>query len=412
MKGEVMAGTLIIGAGQAAVETAFGLRSHGYTKPIEIIGEEPYEPYQRPPLSKGYLLGEIGLERLFFKETSIYKENNIGMHTNKWAERVDRDKNIVVTQDGSQHAYENLVISTGSRPRMIPLEGSDSKNIFSLRSIHDIHSIKDFMQTGKKLAIIGGGYIGLELAAVGAKLGLDVSVVEMMPRLLARVARAQTAERLHKIHEKNGVKILLETGVNGIVTKGNEITALALSDGTELAADFVVVGIGAVPNQELAEQAGLRCGNGIFVNGSCQTSDEHIYAAGDVTRFEHPRYGEIRLESVGNAIDQAQRIAKAITQQQETTPSIPWFWSDQYDQKMQAAGLVMHDNIEILYRAGEKDNAQSLWIYDDIGLLSVEAINDPRAYLMGKRWLEQGQSPDKNAIIDSEINLKKCPLQS
>ena len=402
--------TVIIGAGQGAVEVAFGLRANGYQGSVHIIGEEAYPPYQRPPLSKGYLLGDIAQERLFFKDKAIYEDAGIDLSLATKVIAVDSEAQIVRFDNSKELRFDNLILATGSRPRLLPLEGADASNIFSLRSMQDIHAIQNYMQKGSKLTIIGGGYIGLELAAVGAKLGLEVHVVEMMPRLLARVARAQTAALLHQKHAENGVHILLETGVNGLVHKENKVQAVALSDGSELPTDFVVVGIGAIPNQELAVEAGVKCANGILIDENCATSIKNIYAAGDVSCFQHPRYGDIRLESVGNAIDQGQRIAQAICKKEVKSPAMPWFWSDQYDYKMQSAGLVMHDNVEIITRKGERENAQSLWIYDDKGLLSVEAVNDPKSYLMGKRWLEQGISPDKNAIMDESVNLKECPV--
>ena len=410
-----MKGTIVIGAGQAACETIFSLRAQGYDKPITLIGKEPYLPYQRPPLSKAYLLGDYDQQRLFFKAETLYEEKQIDVLLNTEVKNIDRASSHIQLGDGTLMDYENLVIATGSRPRPLPMENGNKSNIFTIRGLDDIEHIKPYMQADKKVVIVGGGYIGLEFASVARKFGLKVTLIERMPRILARVARAETAKTLHDIHLSHGVDIITDVGISSLNAVDETITSVTLTNDQDYECDFVIVGIGALANDALAKEAGLEVNNGIIVNAQCQTSDPSIYAAGDVTHFTHGRYGSIRLESVGNAISQGQTVAKAISGDKKSSyNAMPWFWSDQYDVKMQSVGLVMHDDVEVITRVGERENSFSYWIYDKNGLLSVEAINDAKAYLMAKRWLEAGQSPDKNQIANKENNLKNItttPIQ-
>ena len=402
-----MKGTIVIGAGQAACETIFTLRAQGYNKPITLIGKERYLPYQRPPLSKAYLLGDYDQQRLFFKAETLYEDKRIDVLLDTEVINIDRAANQIQLGDGTYMAYENLVIATGSRPRPLPMENGDKSNLFTIRSLDDIAHIKPYMQADKKVVIVGGGYIGLEFASVARKFGLKVTLIERMPRILARVARPETAKTLHDTHLSHGVDILTDVGISNLNAVDDKITSVTLTNNQEYECDFVVAGIGALANDELAKEAGLEVNNGIIVNEQCQTSDPSIYAAGDVTHFAHNRYGSIRLESVGNAIAQGQIAAKAILGDEKACyNAMPWFWSDQYDVKMQSVGLVMHDDVEVITRIGERKNSFSYWVYDKNGLLSVEAINDAKAYLMAKRWLEAGLSPNKSEIADTQSNLK------
>ncbi|MGL4278892.1 MAG: NAD(P)/FAD-dependent oxidoreductase [Albidovulum sp.] len=397
-----MTAIVIIGAGQAGAALAAKLRSLGHDGPITMIGAEPAPPYQRPPLSKAYLLGEMELERLYLRAPSFWDDQNITLKLGAPVTSIDRTARTVRV-DGETIPYDHLALTPGSQPRRLPAAiGGALKGVYTVRSLADVDAMAPEFRAGRNLLVIGGGYIGLEAAAVGAKLGLNVTVVEMAPRILQRVASPETSDYFRKEHASHGVKILENTGLDRLLGEGH-VTGAKLSDGTELPVDFAIVGVGITPATLLAEEAGLEIENGIKTDQFGRTSDPHVWAAGDCASFPH-KGGRIRLESVGNAIDQAEIVAENMLGRGQAYEAKPWFWSDQYDVKLQIAGLnTGYDRI--VTRAAE-EGAVSYWYYKGDTLLAVDALNDAKSYMIGKRLIEMGRSPDPAAIADPATNMK------
>ena len=398
-----MTTTIVIGAGQAGAEVASKLRDEGYDDRILLIGQENYLPYQRPPLSKKYMAGEMALERLFLRPQEFYQDKNIELNIGKSAYQIDPNKQKVEFNGGSLH-YDHLVLATGSKPRELPdYIGLKIKNLFTMRDLTDANSIEPFIKSGMRLLIVGGGYIGLEAAATARKFGVDVTLVEIEERILKRVAAKETSDYIRSLHISKGVKIKEEIGLDRLKIVGDKALSASLTDGSDISVDFVIVGIGIIPNTELAKSAKLKINNGIFVNDECRTSISNIYAAGDCTSFEY-KNTLVRLESVGNAIDQANTVAQNILQQNTKYIPKPWFWSDQYNLKLQIAGLnTGYDDVVV--RKGENDQV-SHWYFKGPNLLAVDALNDPRCYMIGKRLIEADNSPTKNQLKDKDFNLK------
>ncbi|MEM9781115.1 MAG: FAD-dependent oxidoreductase [Pseudomonadota bacterium] len=403
---------VIIGGGQAAVSAATTLRQGGHRGSIDIVAAEAVAPYQRPPLSKKYLAGDMDLERLKLKPDSFYPENDITLHLSTRAEAIDRRAGRVQTSAGSL-SYDRIILATGSIPRRLPDEiGGALPGVFSVRDIVDIDTMAPYLVAGRRAVVVGGGYIGLEAAAVAARRGLQVTVLEQAPRILARVAAEPTATHVAALHRAEGVDIRAGASVTGIERSGDSL-AVTLQDGAVLVADTVVVGIGVLPADALARAAGLPCDDGIVVDGQCRTGDPAIYAAGDVAAFPWAmpdgREQRIRLESVQNAIDQATHAARAILGEEAPYRPNPWFWSDQFDTRLQIAGLNLgHDRT--VSRSGSRPGAplggRSVWYFAGTKLLAVDAIDDPRAYMQGKRWLEAKQYPALERLADDECPLK------
>ncbi|OHV77727.1 NAD(P)/FAD-dependent oxidoreductase [Mesorhizobium sp. ORS 3428] len=395
---------VIVGAGQAGFSVAAKLRDLGHTARITLVGAEPHPPYQRPPLSKGYLLGELTEERLYLRPPAFYEQKAIELRLGTEVETIDRDGREVTLSDGSTLPYAHLVLATGSRPRLLPPDqGGNLEGVYYLRSIADIRKLADEFVAGRRVVIIGGGYIGLEAAAVSAKLGLSVTLVESAPRILQRVASAHTASFFRELHRGHGVEILEGAGLAQLTGRNGRVTHAVLTDGRSLPADFVIVGIGIKPNVELAEIAGLDVENGIKVDSRCRTVDRAILAAGDCASF--PWKGRhIRLESVGNAVDQGEAAARTIMGQPQEYHAEPWFWSDQFDCKLQIAGLSGDYDCAVTRLVS--DTALSVWYYKQEKLLAVDAINQPAAYMVAKRLIAQGKSPDKAKVGDAGFELK------
>ena len=398
-----MATTIVIGAGQAGAEVISKLRDQGHEDRLVLIGKENYLPYQRPPLSKKYMAGEMTLDRLFLRPKEFYTEKNVELHIGKSALRIDPNQQIVEFNDGNLD-YDHLVLATGSRPRNLPpyIRGK-VKNLFTMRDLNDANSIGAFMKSGMRLLIVGGGYIGLEAAATARKFGVDVTLVEIEERILKRVAAKETSDFIRSLHISNGVNIKEAVGLGKLEIADDKVLSASLTDGSDINVDFVIFGIGITPNTELAEGANLKINNGIFINDKCQTSVSNIYAAGDCTSFEY-KDTLVRLESVGNAIDQATIVAQNIMKQNTNYIPKPWFWSDQYDLKLQIAGLnTGYDDVVV--RKG-KNKQVSHWYFKGQSLLAVDALNDPRCYMIGKRLIEENKSPSKNQLRDENFNLK------
>ena len=398
-----MSHVVAIGAGQAGAALAARLRSGGHAGPITLIGEEPILPYQRPPLSKGYLLGEMGADRLTLRSADFYAEQDIALRLGAPVSAID-PKARTVTLGTETIRYDDLVLTTGSVPRRLPAAiGGDLAGVYTVRTIADVDAERAEFSPGRRLVIVGGGYIGLEAAAVAAKLGLDVTVLEMAPRILQRVAAPETSDYFRALHTAHGVKILESTGLERLLGEAGHVTAARLTDGREIPADFVIAGIGILPATQLAEAAGLVIENGIRTNSHGRTSDPHIWAAGDCASFPW-QGGRLRLESVQNAIDQADLVADNILGADKDYVPMPWFWSDQYDCKLQIAGL--NTGYDRIVTRGPDGAAVSFWYFKGDRLLAVDAMNDSRAYMVGKRLLETGRAVDAGAISNPATNLK------
>jgi 3-phenylpropionate/trans-cinnamate dioxygenase ferredoxin reductase subunit len=398
-----MSHVVVIGAGQAGAAVAARLRTQGHTGPITLIGEEAVPPYQRPPLSKGYLLGEMGVDRLTLRSLEYYAENGITLRLGTPVSAID-PKALTVTVGAEVIGYDDLVLTTGSVPRHLPAAmGGDLAGVYTVRTIADVDAKRAEFVAGRRLVIVGGGYIGLESAAVAAKLGLHVTVLEMAPRILQRVAAPETSDYVRALHAAHGVTILEGTGLERLVGEDGHVTGARLSDGREIPADFVIAGVGILPATRLAEEAGLALENGIRTDAHGRTSDPHIWAAGDCASFPW-QGGRLRLESVQNAIDQAELVADNILGAGTDYVPLPWFWSDQYDCKLQIAGL--NTGYDTIVTRGPEGDSVSFWYFRGDRLLAVDAMNDSRAYMVGKRLLEMGRSPDPAAIRDPATNLK------
>ncbi len=394
---------VIIGAGQAGASLAARLRSKGFDGSITMIGAEPAPPYQRPPLSKKYLLGEMALERLFLRPENFYADQNIDLRVNASVTAID-PTNKTVSVGGESLPYDMLALTTGSAPRRLPAAiGGTLPGVYTMRDLADADALAPHMAAGKKLLIVGGGYIGLEAAAVAASRGLEVTLVEAAPRILQRVAAPETADYFRELHQSRGVTLIEGTGLERLLGE-THVTGARLADGREIACDLAIVGIGITPETALAEVAGLALENGIQTNAQCQTSDPAIWAAGDCASFPW-QGGRLRLESVPNAIDMAECVADNMLGEAREYHAKPWFWSDQYDVKLQIAGLNAGYDRTIL-RPGDKPGTQSVWYYKGETLLAVDAMNDARAYMIGKRLVEAGKSPAPETVADPATDLK------
>ncbi len=396
-----MSDVVVIGAGQAAASLVARLRNKGHDGKITVIGEEASPPYQRPPLSKAYLLGEMELERLYLRPESFYAENGITLNLSETAIAIDRaDKKVVA--GGQTIPYDQLAICTGSVPRRLPgAIGGELGGVHVVRSLRDVDEMAPTCTKGKRVLIVGGGYIGLEAAAVCAKLGLHVTLVEAAERILQRVAAPETSVWFRDLHKSHGVDLREGTGLKRLIGDSH-VTGAELADGTTLDVDLVIVGVGISPATELAEACGLDLDNGIKVNERGQTSDPAIWAAGDCASFPKG-VNRLRLESVGNAIDMGELVADNIMGAARDYEAKPWFWSDQYDIKLQIAGLNTGYDRVVVRQDGA---ALSHWYYAGDTLLAVDAMNDSRAYMVGKRLIESGKSPEPAAVADPASNLK------
>ena len=397
-----MSQTVVIGAGQAGAALVAKLRSGGYAGTITLIGEEAAPPYQRPPLSKAYLMGEMAEERLYLRSPEFYASNDITLMLGQKVTAIDAAaKTVTVGRDTLP--YDRLALTTGSVPRRLPAAiGGDLGGIYTVRSLADVDAMRPECVAGRRVVIIGGGYIGLEAAAVASKLGLDVTVVEMAPRILQRVAAPETSDHFRALHILHGVKILEGVGLSNLLGEGR-VAGARLTDGRVLPADFVIAGVGILPATALAEVAGLALENGIKTDAQGRTSDLNIWAAGDCASFPW-QGGRLRLESVQNAIDQAELVAENMLGAARDYVPVPWFWSDQFDCKLQIAGL--NTGYDHIVTRGPEGEAVSFWYYRGDQLLAIDAMNDPRAYMVGKRLLEMGRTVDPATIRDPETVLK------
>ena len=396
---------IIVGAGQAASQMAASLRAEGYAGAITIIGDEPHLPYQRPPLSKAFLKGEITTDRLFIKPSGFYEENTCTLVLDTRVSAIDRSARTVRLSDGRDLSWTKLVLATGSRVRKLPLPGAEDPACHYLRGIDDVDRLRPALIPGKRLAIIGAGYIGLEVAAVAVKRGLKVCVIEAAPRVLARAASTQISEFFEDEHRRAGVDLRCYVRTESIERTG-ETLAIGTSSGV-VPADLMLIGIGILPNTELAGDAGLDVDNGIRVNAFGQTDDPDIYAIGDCANLPNSfaEQGRVRLESVQNAIDQAKHAALSILGRPKPYDEVPWFWSDQYDLKLQIAGLSTSQD-EIVLRGDRTSRSFAAFHLRNGTITAVEAVNAAPEYMMGRRLIAARARVAPERLADKAIPMK------
>lgn len=396
---------VILGAGQAGGQAAYSLRLGGFEGEIILVGDEPAPPYQRPPLSKAYLKGELEKERLYLKPLEYYGEHGVELVTGDAATAIELPGRTVSLASGRQLAWDRLVFATGARPRKLALPGGDLQNITELRTLADVDRIKAQATAGAKLVVIGAGYIGLEAAAVGRQLGLDVTVLEAMPQVLSRVAGPEIGAFYTRIHREAGTDVRLGARIDGFEGLG-AVSGVRLAGGEIIPADFVLVGVGVLPNMELALEAGLACGNGIVVDDQMRTSDPDIYAIGDVAWRPLVHYGrEGRLESVHNAIEGGKLAAASILGANPPPLEAPWFWSDQFDLKLQTAGLWTGAD-ERVVRGDLASKAFAVFYLKEGRVIAVDAVNSAPEFIVGKKLVAANAKVAPAELADKSISMK------
>ena len=399
-----MENLLIIGAGQSAIQCISTLKKEGYSGSITLVGEEEHLPYQRPPLSKGFLEDSLNKERLYFKKLEFFTENKVQLYLGLSAEKLEIDNQKVYLSDNSVLEFDKLVFATGSRVRLLDFPGSGLKSIFYLRDLDDAEAIKKDLETSENLVIIGAGYIGLEAAAIAAKKNKKVTIIEMADRVMNRTVDPQISEYYLNLHESYGVKFHFNTSLETINEVSNSLEVVC-SDGTEVKADSVLIGAGVVPNIELAEEAGINCDNGIIVNEFGQTNFKNIYACGDCTNHPNKILNKnLRLESVHNAMEQAKTVASSVMNNPMEYNQVPWFWSDQYDHKLQIVGLS-GDHDMVTMRGNTNDAKFMLFYTKDEELIAVDAINNPKEFLISRKLVANKVKIKPKVISDLNTNL-------
>ena len=400
-----MSSVIVIGAGHAAGQLVAGLRQNGSTESVLMIGDEHEPPYQRPPLSKQFLSGEWGADKLLLRPLNFYAQKDIRLRTDTRVTAVDRAARSVQLDGGETHSYSALVIATGSRVRKLSIPGSDLANLFYLRTLADVVAIREVLQPGHRLVIVGGGYIGLETAAVARKMGAHVTVLEMEARILQRVTTEAMSAFYDALHREHGVDVRVSTRVSGFSGAGS-VDGVICGDGTTIPADLVVIGVGVIPNTELAAEAGLSVDNGILVDAFCRTNDPDIYAIGDCARgYNDALQRAIRLESVPNAMEQARVASANICGKALRYNSMPWFWSDQYDVKLQMVGFA-NDGTESVTR-GDPTSHQFMTFYLQKGaVVAADSVNMPRDFLLARQLAERKVQVDKQVLADAGADLK------
>jgi len=398
---------VIVGAGQAAAQAVETLRKRGCTDALTVVGDEPLLPYQRPPLSKKFLAGSLDADRLLIRHASFYAEHDVTMQLGRRAMRLDRGAQRVHLDDGSTLAYDTLLLATGSRARRLPVPGADLPGIHTLRSAADVEAIRAAAQPGARAVIVGGGYIGLEAAATLQGLGLEVTVIEVADRVMNRVVSEPVSRFYEAEHARHGVRILLRTGLDSFVGD-TRLRAVLDAAGNTHAADLAIVGVGVLPADELAREAGLACDNGIVVDEHCRSSDPHIFAAGDCTSHPSARYGRrIRLESVDNAFEQGTSAALNMLGIATVHDKTPWFWSDQYDLKLIIIGLSQgHDQVVL---RGDPATRSFCVCYLRAGeLVAIDTVNSPRDQMAARKLIGARAHPDPVRLADIMTPLKDC----
>lgn len=395
---------VIVGAGQSAIQCITSLRKEDYPGLITLVGEEEHLPYQRPPLSKGFLEDTVSNERLYFKKLEFFVENKVQLKLGTKAEEIDIENNNIHLSDNTKLSFDKLVFATGSSVRKLDFPGKDLNSIHYLRGLDDALSIKKDLQTRQNIVVVGAGYIGLEVAAIAAKQNKSVTVIEMADRVMNRTVDPQISDYYLKLHQKNGVTFKFNTSLKEIVGASNPEKVIC-SDGTEVKADMVIIGAGIMPNVELAENAGLSCDNGIVVNEFGKTDHANIYACGDCTNHPNKLLNKkIRLESVHNAMEQSKTVASSIINKSIEYNQIPWFWSDQYDHKLQIVGLSgEHDKVIM---RGDMSEAKFMLLYTkDEKLIAVDAVNNSKEFLICKKLVANKVTIKPDEVSNPDTNL-------
>ena len=398
---------VIAGAGHAGGSAAAMLRQLGWDGAITVVGEEPLPPYQRPPLSKAWLKGEADAASLALRPAVFYEEANIALRLNTKVTGLDRAAKTVTLSTGERLTYDFLILALGARARRLPLPGMDLENVLELRTAADADKLKAVLGPGKRLAVVGGGYIGLEAAASARALGAEATIIEREPRVLARVACEILSNFFQDFHRSQGVEIELNAGVEALEGKDGRVTGVRLADGRVIPCDAALVGVGAVSNEELAREAGILCDGGIVVDLAARTSDPSIFAIGDCTKRPLPLYERtMRLESVPNALEQAKQAASAICGKPAPAPEVPWFWSDQYDLRLQIVGIPF-DATAIVVRGDVAAGKFALFhITDDGTVRAVEAVNASPEFMGGRRIIQRGVKLTPERIADTSITMQ------
>ncbi|MGH6956595.1 MAG: NAD(P)/FAD-dependent oxidoreductase [Caulobacteraceae bacterium] len=401
------AGVVIVGGGHSGGSAAAFLRQYGYEGRLVVIGEEPIAPYQRPPLSKAWLKGEADAEALALRPDSFYADKNIALRLSTVAVSIQRQAKTVTLEGGETVPYEFLIVATGATPRRLKLPGADLEGVQVLRSAADAEVLKMALGPGKRLAVVGGGYIGLEAAASARALGADAVVIEALPRILSRSSCAPLAEFFTSYHKAHGVDFELNAAIVGFEGAGGHVAGVRLKDGRLIACDDVVVGIGVTPNDEIAREAGLECDNGVVVDETARTADPAIYAIGDVTRRPMPLYGRMdRLESVANALEQAKQAASAIAGRPAPPREVTWNWSDQYDVKLQLAGMP-YDADDTLLRGDPAAAKFAVFHLKGPVIRAVEAVNAPAEFMAARQLIGSQKPIDRAKLADTAVSMKE-----
>jgi 3-phenylpropionate/trans-cinnamate dioxygenase ferredoxin reductase component len=400
---------VIIGAGQAAAQAAISLRQGGFDGAIDMLGDELAPPYQRPPLSKKYLSGELPAERLLIRDADAWAGDAVSVHTGQRASTIDLAARRVTLEGGAALSFTRLIIATGSRPRPLPVPGADLRGVHVLRTLADVDALRADLPPGARLVIIGAGYIGLETAAVASALGATVTVLEAAPRCLARVTHPMMSEFYADVHRQHGVTVITDARTTEISGSGGRVTGVALADGRVIAADAVLVGIGIIANTKLATGAGIAAEDGILVDEDARTSAPDVFAIGDCAKRPLVHFGHrmARLESVHNALEQGKLAAAAILGAPRPNIEAPWFWSDQYDLKLQIAGLSQ-GSAKIVMRGDQAAGRFAAFALDETDrILAVDAVNAPAEFLGGKQLIARAARVAPQRLGDTSISMKE-----
>jgi len=397
-----MTNIVIVGAGQAGGSAALQLRSAGFEGALTLIGTEPHPPYERPPLSKAYLTGDLAYDSLLLRPLEFYRDQNVQLLTDTSVTSINLVEKVVMTSDKQALRFDKLLLATGARPRQLPISGADLPGVHYLRTLGDVAALQNTMRRAQNVCLIGGGYVGLEFASVARKAGLKVTVLEAADRLLQRVTTPEMSEYFADLHRSHGVEVCVGARIQEI-QGAHQVERVVCEHGT-VTADLVLIGIGALPNVEIAEAAGLACDNGIQVDEMCRSSHPDVFAAGDCTN--HPNAllkRRLRLESAPNATDQARVAATNMMGANETYCTVPWFWSDQYTSKLQAVGFSS-DGTQSICRGDKAAHQFAMFYLKENRLVAVEAINSAKAFMAGKRLYGHELDPDQ--LADPATDLR------
>jgi len=404
---DVSGRVVIVGAGEGGAEVAACLRKGGYDGPVTIVGEEPQLPYQRPPLSKAYLKGTGGPDSLMFRPDKFYRDQNIDLIADH-ALMIDRNARKLSLASGARLEYGHLVLATGARNRLLDIPNANLDSVRYLRTLDESEVLRHRITQGQRVVVIGAGFIGLEFAATARGKGLEVDVIELATRVMARAVTVEISEYFQSQHTAAGIRVHLGVQVTGIESDGGKVTGVSLSDGRHIAADLVVVGVGVLPNVELAAEAGLPVAAGIIVDEHLLTSDPHISAVGDCALYASPRFGaSLRLESVQNATDHARCVAARLTGDAKAYDGLPWFWSDQGPDKLQMVGLTTGYD-RVVMRGDRGQGAFSAFCYKARQLVGIESVNRAGDHMFGRRLLAANRSIEPEQAADAGFDLKSA----